>query len=218
MSLFLNSLSPFNQSASASFIRTNFSHRKVICSLPHCLSIPRRSFLPSRRLTSIACLGILASLGEPCDSLCTRLNTGDICLFSTYRLLSAGLLLSLSLSLSLSLPLSLLHTDSPSTSLSLFSFQENYSLHSLFKLFFHLFSFLLLCILAELGTRFITRSKWDHVGVIIVLNSIPMVLEVTNPCGVELTPASKRLHIYRYSVNEIQRKYFLKMYYFFPFS
>jgi hypothetical protein len=80
--------------------------------------------------------GILYPLGQPCDSLCTRLNTGDICLFSTYRLLSAG-------------------------------------------------------------TRFITRSKWDHVGVIVVMNQIPMLVEVTYPCGVEVAPASARLHLYR---------------------
>jgi hypothetical protein len=75
-------------------------------------------------------------LGSPCDSLANRLKTGDICLFSTYRLLSAG-------------------------------------------------------------TRLITRSKWDHVAVVVVMNNVPMLLEVTNPCGVEVAPATTRLHQYR---------------------
>jgi len=79
--------------------------------------------------------GLLSALGQPCESIPTRLSTGDICLFSSRNLLSAG-------------------------------------------------------------TKFITRSKWNHVAIVLVMNDEPMLLEVTHPDGVELTPAGKRLSQY----------------------
>ena len=123
--------------------------------------------------------GLLKGFGFPCEILSTRLNTGDVFLFSTYRF---------------SFPLSFFPpSPSPFVLFSLFVSHPSFIVQQKPTNRNDIHNNRLL----SAGTRFFTRSKWDHVAVVVVMNNMPMLLEVTHPIGVELTPATNRLRLYR---------------------
>eukprot|EP01102_Stenamoeba_stenopodia_P014628 TRINITY_DN4881_c0_g4_i2.p1 TRINITY_DN4881_c0_g4~~TRINITY_DN4881_c0_g4_i2.p1 ORF type:complete len:684 (-),score=178.69 TRINITY_DN4881_c0_g4_i2:120-2171(-) len=51
--------------------------------------------------------------------------------------------------------------------------------------------------LLSYGTKLLTRSRWDHVAMVIVLCNTLMVLEATSTDGVQLYPLDEKLEAYR---------------------